>query len=125
MKQATMQQNKVMLEGNANILVDYFTELLDKDDVKVAFFGDDILKDVAANYEFDSALRQRGSKVQWDTITTLSAATDAPQEGGDGPKKDKAKKDSKKDAKKSHSGGPGKLRKNSSSKKKDNKDKAN
>jgi hypothetical protein len=91
--------------------------LLDKPDVKVAFFGDDILEDVAANYEFDNSLRQRGSPVRWDTITTLAAATDGPEGESDHkkkPKKKSAKKDSKGSGSKDDK--PGKLRKDSSKK---------
>ena len=111
--------------------MDYYQSLLDKDDIKVAFFGDDILQDVAANYEFDQNLLLSGSKARWDTITTLSASTDAPAPKKDDPvdepdskKKKSSKKDNPGDSGKA--GKPGKIRKNKEDKKesdeKDSKD---
>jgi len=47
-----LKHDKCFLEGNATLLVNYFQLELKKKDVRVAFFGDNYLKDIRASYDF-------------------------------------------------------------------------
>ena len=47
---------KIVLEGNALVLTEYFSRYIEKADPKIAFFGDNYLSDVYATEEFNKRL---------------------------------------------------------------------
>ena len=61
-------QDRMILEGNASLLTDFFRCKLEKLDVKVAYFGDNYLKDIYAAWEFDQDLVNLESLARWDAI---------------------------------------------------------
>jgi hypothetical protein len=55
-----------VLEGNAAMLTNYFQTQLDKEDLRVAFFGSHYLNDVRATYDFNHRLKAAGSPARWE-----------------------------------------------------------
>jgi uncharacterized glyoxalase superfamily protein PhnB len=61
----------VVLEGNAGLLSEFYQETLNKEDIKVAYFGDHLLSDIQATHEFNEELIEAKSKAKWDSILVL------------------------------------------------------
>jgi hypothetical protein len=60
-----------VLEGNAAMLTNYFQTQLDKEDLRVAFFGSHYLNDVRATYDFNHRLKAAGSPARWEAIALI------------------------------------------------------
>jgi hypothetical protein len=59
------------MDGNANILTEYFQLLFGRKDIKVVFFGDHVHADIQAVFEFDMKLRGEGNEARWDAIAIV------------------------------------------------------
>jgi hypothetical protein len=59
------------LEGNAQLLTDYFKYACEKPVVSVALFGSEILSDIQATSEFNQKLKDIGAKDRWHGIAVV------------------------------------------------------
>ena len=64
-------KHKIVIEGNALVLTEYFARYIEKADVKVAFFGDNYLADVEATSTFNERLRELENPAHWDSIAVV------------------------------------------------------
>jgi hypothetical protein len=62
---------KVFLEGNAHFVGDYFEQILEKNNVKIAYFGQNIKQDLYATFEFNEKLEENRSKMVWDALAIV------------------------------------------------------
>lgn len=62
---------KIMLEGNATLLTNYLQHKLDKEDLRIAFFGTHYLNDIRATYDFNHRLSAAGSPARWESIAVI------------------------------------------------------
>ena len=60
-KPETLKDHKVFLEGNATMLTQYWQETVGKKDIKIVYFGDQILNDIMATNELNMHLQSHGS----------------------------------------------------------------
>ena len=65
------KNNKILHEGNANMLTRHFQVVKGKVDLKVAFFGDHLLEDVQATHEFTKNMKETGGRSRWDAFPVI------------------------------------------------------
>ena len=68
---ADLEKNKIVIEGNAVVLTNYFSRLVKKDDPRIVFFGDNYLSDVHATNAFNDRLVELECPARWDSIAVI------------------------------------------------------
>ena len=66
-------QKKVLLEGNANLLTEYFQKLFCVNDVKIAYFSSQYFQDDFSTVKFQQNLEadDENKKALWDVIAII------------------------------------------------------
>ena len=62
---------KMVIEGNALVLTEYFSRYIEKPDVKIAYFGDNALSDIHASNAFNERLEELEWPARWDSIAVI------------------------------------------------------
>jgi hypothetical protein len=71
-----MSQHRVFLGGNAKLLTQFFQAEVDKEDVKIAYFGSHGNNDIQACHSFNEKMKSEGAKSNWDVIAVINEMAD-------------------------------------------------